>query len=147
MRSAKYAVMFIVLTFLVFFFVEVLNKNRIHPIQYLLVGVALCVFYTLLLSISEHTNFNFSYLISSIAIFMLITAYSKSIFKNKFLTILQGIILAVLYGFMYITIQLQDYALLMGSIGIFIVLVLIMYLSRNVDWYSVAANKSSLDKS
>ena len=140
MRSAKYAIMFIALTFLVFFFVEVLNKKRIHPIQYLLVGLALCIFYTLLLAISEYINFNFSYLVSSIATIALITAYSKSIFKNKFLTFLQGLILVVLYGFMYVTLQLQDYALLMGSIGLFIVLVIVMYLSRNIEWYSLSVN-------
>ncbi len=79
-RSAKYAIMIIVFTFLVFFFVEVLNKTRIHPIQYLLVGLALIIFYSLLLSISEHLSFNLAYLISAIATISLISFYSHSIF-------------------------------------------------------------------
>jgi len=135
-RSVKYAIMFIALTFLTFFFVEIFNKKRIHPIQYLLVGFALLVFYTLLLSISEHTNFNFAYILSSIATIILITLYSKAIFKNNFLSLLLGCILIILYGFMYVVLQLQDYALLMGSIGLFIVLAAVMYASRKIDWYS-----------
>ncbi|MCK4664699.1 MAG: cell envelope integrity protein CreD [Bacteroidales bacterium] len=136
MRSAKYAVMFISLTFLIFFFIEVLNKKRIHPIQYILVGLALCVFYTLLLSLSEHIGFKFAYLIAAISTVTLITLYSKSIFKEKNLTILMGGILTVLYFYIYILLQLQDYALLLGSIGLFVVLAIVMYLSRKVDWYS-----------
>lgn len=139
-RSAKYAIMIISLTFLIFFFIEVLNKKRIHPIQYILVGLALCIFYTLLLSLSEHINFNIAYIISSIAIIVLITAYSKNIFNNNLLTMLMGLILAVLYGFIYTILQLQDYALLMGSIGLFIVLGIVMYLSRKIDWFSIASS-------
>jgi inner membrane protein len=136
-RSAKYAVLFISLTFLIFFFVQILNRIRIHPIQYIIVGLALCVFYTLLIAISEHISFKISYLISSIAIIALITAYTKTIFKSNTLTKLMGLILVILYLFIYIIIQLQDYALLMGSIGLFIVLALVMYLSRKIDWYSI----------
>ncbi len=137
LRSAKYAVMFITLTFLIFFFVQILNKVRIHPIQYIIVGLALCVFYTLLIALSEHIAFNFSYLISSISIIGLITFYARSIFSNKKLTLIIGLILTLLYLFIYSIIQMEDYALLMGSIGLFIVLAIIMYLSRKIDWYDI----------
>jgi inner membrane protein len=136
-RSAKYAVMLITLTFILFFFSEVLNKKRIHPVQYLLVGIALCIFYSLLLALSEHINFNLSYLISSFAVIALITIYSLSIFKNKRMSGLMCMILVILYAFVFTILQLEDYALLMGSIGLFIVLAVIMYLSKKINWYSV----------
>lgn len=136
-RSAKYAAMFITLTFLVFFFVQVLNKVKIHPIQYIMVGLALCVFYTLLIALSEHISFGYSYLISSIAIIGLISLYAKSIFKNKLLTWMILLILSMLYLFIFSIIQMEDYALLMGSTGLFLVLAVVMYLSRKIDWYGV----------
>jgi len=142
MRSAKYAVMFITLTFLLFFFVQILNHIRIHPIQYIIVGLALCVFYTLLIALSEHIPFKFSYLISSVSIILMITLYAHSIAKNSRLTKVIGLILVLLYLFIYSIIQMQDYALLMGSIGLFIVLAIIMYLSRKIDWYDVQPNKN-----
>ncbi|MBI34967.1 MAG: cell envelope integrity protein CreD [Flavobacteriales bacterium] len=142
MRSAKYAVMFITLTFLLFFFVQVLNHIRIHPIQYIIVGLALCVFYTLLVALSEHIPFKFSYLISGISIVSMITLYANSIAKNRRLTALIGLILVLLYLFIYSIIQMQDYALLMGSVGLFLVLATIMYLSRKIDWYTISPNKN-----
>ena len=83
MRSTKYAVMAIALTFLIFFMVEILNKRKIHPLQYILVGLALCLFYILLVSISEHSNFNLAYLISTISVVGMISLYSISVFKVK----------------------------------------------------------------
>jgi inner membrane protein len=135
MRSAKYAFMFISLTFVVFFFVEILTKKRIHPIQYLLVGIALILFYSLLLSISEQLSFGLAYLIASIAIIGLITAYTYSIFKNKLQTAMLTAILCLLYVFLYVILQLEDIALLIGSIGLFIILGIIMYFSRKINWY------------
>ncbi len=137
MRSAKYGIMFIIITFLAFFFVEVLNRKRIHPIQYLLVGFAICLFYVLLLSISEHLSFNYAYLIGCVVILSLVTFYAKAIFKSNFLTGLIAGILAILYGFFYSLLQLQDYALLLGSVGLLLILAVIMYLTRNIDWYSI----------
>ncbi|MFB6257275.1 MAG: cell envelope integrity protein CreD [Flavobacteriales bacterium] len=135
LRAVKYAIMFIGLTFLTFFFSEVLNRKRIHPIQYLLIGLALCIFYTLLISLSEHFGFTPSYLIASAAIIILITSYSGSILRSKKLTALVGFLLLALYTFLFTTLQLQAYSLLLGSIGLFVVMALVMYLSRNVDWY------------
>ncbi len=135
MRSAKYAIMFILLTFLVFLFTEILNGFKIHPVQYLLVGLALIIFYTLLLSISEQVGFTYAYLISSGAIILLISLYSKTIFKeNRLMALLAGILI-ILYGFLFVILRSEDYALLIGSIGLFIVLCVIMYLSRKIKWY------------
>ncbi|MDP3927865.1 MAG: cell envelope integrity protein CreD [Bacteroidota bacterium] len=142
MRSAKYAAMFITLTFLIFFFVQIINGIRIHPVQYIMVGLALCVFYTLLIAISEHLAFHWSYIIASLSIILLITLYAKSIFNDKRLTTLLALILCILYLFIYAIIQMEDYALLMGSIGIFIVLALVMYLSRKINWYAVKTQQN-----
>ncbi len=141
MRSAKYAIMFIALTFMIFFFVEVLNKRRIHPVQYLLVGLSISIFYVLLLSLGEQIGFNLAYLVSSLGVVGLITAYSASVFRNTRLTLILGICLMILYAFLFSLIQLKDYALLMGSIGLFIAMALIMYASRNVDWYGASSGK------
>ncbi|GGK07108.1 cell envelope integrity protein CreD [Parabacteroides faecis] len=135
MRSAKYAIMFIALTFVVFFFVEILTGKRIHPIQYLLVGLALILFYSLLLSISEQINFGIAYLIASIATIGLITAYTYSIFRNRIQTGALTGMLCLLYIFLYVVLQLEDVALLIGSIGLFVILGTIMFFSRKISWY------------
>lgn len=136
-RTAKYALMFMVFTFMAFFFSEVMNRIRIHPIQYLLSGFAITVFYTLLLSISEHLNFDIAYLISSLAVILLIAVYSGSILKNIYLSLMVGGILTILYAYMYIVLQLEDYALLIGSIGLFVALGAVMFMTRKLDWYAV----------
>ncbi|GHV58442.1 cell envelope integrity protein CreD [Bacteroidia bacterium] len=135
MRSAKYALMFIGLTFVVFFFVEALTKKRIHPIQYLLVGIALILFYSLLLSISEQIGFCWAYGIASIATISLITFYAHSIFKDKKPTTILGFILTLLYIFLFVVLQLEDMALLIGSLGLFLILGIIMFVSRKIKWY------------
>lgn len=140
-RSIQYAILFIGLTFMVFFFIEVLNKVFIHPIQYILVGVALLVFYTLLLSISEHIQYNFAFIISALATLLIIAGYIKAILKSNQLALLMSGILTILYTFIFVLIQLQDYALLIGSIGIFIILGLVMYFSRKIDWYNLNASE------
>jgi inner membrane protein len=137
MRTAKYAVMFIALAFLSFFMMEILNRKDIHPIQYLLVGFALVLFYTLLLSISEHMLFKYAYLIASAAMVALVTAYAKSVLTSTALTGIIAGILSILYGFLYIILQLQDYALLLGSMGLFVILAAVMYLTRKIDWFNV----------
>ncbi|MBP7184673.1 MAG: cell envelope integrity protein CreD [Saprospiraceae bacterium] len=136
-RSAKYSMMFVIITFLTFFFIEILNKKRLHPIQYLLIGAAVCLFYILLLSISEHLNFNKAYLIACVIILALITYYSKFILKNNTLTFVVAGVLGILYLFFYSLLQLQDYALILGSVGLLVILSTIMYLTRNIDWYKI----------
>jgi inner membrane protein len=136
-RSIRYAILFIGFTFLVFFFIEVLHKTFIHPIQYILVGVALIVFYTLLLSLSEHLRYNLAFILSALATLLLIAGYVKAILKSSQLTLLISGMLTVLYSFIFVVIQLEDYALLIGSIGIFMILALVMYFSRKIDWYNL----------
>lgn len=134
-RSVKYCIMLIMITFISFFFVETLSERRIHAIQYLLVGFAICLFYVLLLSISEQLNFNSAYLISFVSILGLISYYASYVFADRKLTAIFTGLLAILYGFFYSLLQLEDYALLLGSIGLFIILAAIMYLTRKVQWY------------
>ena len=140
-RSAKYAVLTIALTFLIFFLVEILNKRKIHPFQYALVGLALCLFYILMVSISEHSNFNLAYGISALTIIAMICLYSISVFKKIRLTLLLMAALIGIYGFLFTTLQLTDFALLMGSLGLVCILSLTMYFTRNIDWYRLGVEK------
>jgi inner membrane protein len=135
MRSVKYALLFIALTFCVFFFIEVLQKTKVHPLQYVLVGFALCIFYTLLLSLSEYVGFDIGYAIASLATVGLITLYIKSVFGKWSIAAGFFVFLSALYGMIYILIQLQDGSLLFGSIGLFVLLAVVMYYSRKIDWH------------
>lgn len=144
MRSAKYALLAITLTFLTFFLVEIFNQKKMHPFQYILIGLSLCLFYTLLLSISEHTNFNIAYLISSIAIISMIGFYAKAILNNLKQVIILVVILCFTYSFVFITLQAQDYALLIGSIGLTFILAFTMYITRNINWYQLGSSKSGM---
>jgi len=142
-RSAKYAVMFLFLTFLVFFITEIVNKSRIHPVQYLLIGIALIIFYSLLISLSEYVGFNLAYVIASIANISLITGYALSIVKNQKAGLSIGAFLLALYGFLFVLLQLEDLSLLIGSIGLFIILAIVMRVSRKIDWYSPLGTKNT----
>ena len=135
-RALKYAVLMISLTFLTLFFFEALNKRRVHPLQYILIGLALSLFYILLLSIAEHAGFNFSYLISALATVGLIKLYSKSVFGGWRPAAIVSLILTFIYGFIFVILQLKDYSLLAGAIGLFAILSLVMYVSRKIDWYT-----------
>ena len=136
-RISKYALMFIVFTFSAFFFSEIINRKRVHPIQYILIGLAVILFYVLLLSISEHLNFDLAYILSAVAITAIITGYSKGILRNNYFTLTVFGILTILYAYLYIVLQLEDYALVMGSIGLLAVLTTVMYITRKIDWYSL----------
>jgi inner membrane protein len=136
-RSIKYAILFIALTFAIFFFLEIFQKKQVHPLQYLLVGLALCIFYSLLLSISEYTGFNIAYAISSLATVSLIGMYVWSVFHNGITALSFAATLGGLYAYIYSLIQLEDYSLLFGSIGLFLILAILMYFSRKVDWYNI----------
>jgi len=133
-RSAKYGILVIALTFIIFFLIQTMSKIMIHPFQYLMIGIALSMFYTLLISISEHSSYLIAYLIAGIAVVLLITAYSKTILKNIKFPMLIGSSLTVLYTFIFVIIQLESYALLVGSIGLFIILAIVMFASRKIDW-------------
>ncbi len=136
-RATKYAILFIIFTFITFFFVEILKKVFIHPVQYILVGIALIVFYTLLLSISEYLSFNYAFIVSALATILLIFGYVKAILKSFRLSGLVSGIITLLYTFIFVIIQLQDFALLIGSLGVFMILAIIMYFSRKIDWYNL----------
>ncbi len=149
-RTTKYAILLIVLTFMVFFLAEVITKIRIHPFQYILVGLALSIFYVLLLSISEHWGFNIAYLISSIAVILLISWYSKTFFKHRGALIQMVGTLSLFYGFMFVIINMEDFSLLVGSLGLLFVLALLMYVTRNIDWYKESTDgviENSVSKS
>ncbi|WP_421892964.1 cell envelope integrity protein CreD [Marinoscillum sp.] len=137
MRSAKYAILTIALTFLIFFLVEVMHGRKIHAFQYTLVGLSLCLFYVLLISISEHSNFNLAYGISTVAIISMISLYSLSVFRVRRISGLLVAVLCGVYGFVFVTLQLEDYALLLGAIGLTVILGATMYFTRNVDWYQL----------
>jgi inner membrane protein len=137
MRTVKYAIMFIFLTFLTFFMIEVLNGRAVHPIQYSLVGSALIVFYVLLLSLSEHIPFNISYIVACTAVITMIALYTRSVLGSNKLAVAVAGMVTLLYGFLFVVLQAEDYALLLGSLGLFSILALTMYLTRRIDWFTV----------
>ena len=140
MRSLKYAILIIALTFFTYFFTEIFQRRPVHPLQYILIGMALVLFYTLLLSISEYVQFHIAYLIASSATVLLLSWYTQSIFKKARTVVIFASLLSLLYLFVYVLIQMQDNALLFGSIGLFVLLAVAMYLSRKIDWYGIAHN-------
>ena len=135
-RSIKYGVLFLVLVFTTFFLFEVTARQKIHPFQYLMVGAALCLFYLLLLSVSEFIGFSWAYLIAAVTSTLLITWYCRFFLGGGARTLMIGAGLAGVYTFLYITLRQQDYALLMGAIALFVVLAIVMYVTRKVDWYA-----------
>ena len=137
MRSLKYAILIIALTFFAYFFTEIFQRRPVHPLQYILIGMALVIFYSLLLSISEYILFSTAYLVASLATISLLSWYTYSIFKKIRTTATFAILLSILYLFIYVLIQMQDNALLFGNIGLFALLALAMYLSRKIDWYNI----------
>ena len=134
MRSAKYAILIILLTFISLFFTELLNKRKVHLLQYVLIGAAMTIYYTLLLSFSEQVGFTIAYLIASVATVALIGIFIASLLGNKKPAIVFSSILTIFYSFIFVIIQLQDMALLVGSVGLFIMVAAMMYLSAKIDW-------------
>lgn len=133
-RASKYGFLVIGLTFLIFFLIQSISKINIHIFQYSMIGLALIMFYTLLISITEHSSFKLAYVISAGAVIAMIGLYSISILKNKKFPLLIVMSLSALYSFIYVIIQLENYALLVGSIGLFVILGAVMYFSRRIDW-------------
>ncbi len=139
-RSVKYAFLFIVLTFIILILLELLKKLRIHPIQYSFVGMALLVFYLLLIPLSEHIEFAQAYASGAVASTVLLTVYFGAILHSRKLGLILGAGLSVLYSLLYIILQAEDTALLMGSVLIFAILALLMLSTRNLDWYALTNN-------
>ena len=137
-RATKYGILFIILTFLACFVFEITSKKPIHPFQYLLVGLAMAIFYILLVSISEFIPFGFAYLIAAVSVIALITAYIKfAVIKNLNIkqTAVAASSLSALYVYLYVLLQLQDMALIFGSVSLFVGLAIVMYATRNINWY------------
>lgn len=135
-RAGKYGVLFIALTFVAFFLFEVLRGLRVHPVQYLLVGGALCTFYVVLLALSEQVGFGAAYALAAIATVLMIGGYAAAVLAQRRAGIVLGAILGVIYGLLYGLVISEDYALLMGALALLLAVAALMYLTRRVDWYA-----------
>lgn len=135
-RAIKYGVLFIALVFTAFFLFELLARVRVHPFQYTLIGAALCLFYLVVLALSEVTSFGLAYLAGTVAATGLIVAYSARVLGGHRRALLIGGELVAIYGCLYVILQLQDYALLCGAAGLFLALAIVMFVTRNMDWYA-----------
>ena len=138
-RSVKYAFLFILLPFAVVWLIEVLVGVRVHPIQYLMLGGALCLFYLLELSLSEHIGFPLAYAMASVSIIALVGAYSAAVLHRRGLALLVATGVVLLYAYLYILLMNEDYALLIGSLGLFAILAAVMYVTRRVNWYAAGS--------
>jgi inner membrane protein len=136
-RAVKYQLLFLGPTFFAFVLFELLAPLRIHPVQYLLVGFALCLFYLLLLSFSEHFGFARAYAIAAADVVVLVTAYVRFVLGKGSRALTIGGFLTVLYAFLFVLLQIQDHALLVGSVGLFLLLAGVMWFTRHVDWYAL----------
>lgn len=134
-RTVEYGILFLLIPFLTFFLFELIRKVKIHPVQYLLAGFGNVLFYLILLSVSEHMTFNFSYLIASSAVTIMLSLYTLSI---KGIGIKGLYLLPVMtagYSYLFFVLKSEDYALIMGTAGLFGALGLTMYLTRGINWY------------
>ncbi len=137
-RSVKYGALFLLIPFVVFLLFEVLGKTAIHPVQYLLAGAADVVFYLLLLAISEHLKFSMAYLLGAGAVTILLWMYSLQIAGNFRRSLAMPLVMGSAYLWLWVTLQSEDYALLIGSIGIFVLVALVMLITRKVDWFAAS---------
>lgn len=131
-RTLKYAFLVIMLTFISILFCEIVARTPMYMFQYLLIGLALILFYSLLLSLVEHMSFGWSYLIAAAMIIGMVSIYVKGVLRRSRMALLTGCILALMYAFIYVLLCLETYALLTGSIGLFIALAAVMYVSLRV---------------
>ncbi len=138
-RAVKYDLLFIVLTFIAVGLIEVLSGRRVHPVQYLLVGLALSLFFLLLLSLSEHVAFEVAYASAAGACAALLAFYASSMLGRVVSGVLFGLGIALLYGLLYVLLQMEQNALVIGSLGLFAALAAVMALTRRVDWYALFA--------
>ncbi|MFA8451558.1 MAG: cell envelope integrity protein CreD [Bacteroidales bacterium] len=137
-RAIKYSSLFIVLTFTLLFFIEIMKRTPIHPIHYILIGINLVLFFILLLSLSEFVSFNLSYGIATILTISMISLFAKSITKSFQLSAFLFGVLFLVYGFIFVIMQLEYFSLLVGSLGLVFILGIVMYYSRKIDWYGIS---------
>ena len=135
-RSIKYGILFITLLFITFFLFEIISDVRIHPFQYTLIGFAICLFFLGLLALSEVTSFTAAYWSGAAVATLMIALYSVKALKRTGRGSLIGIGLLLIYAFLFVILRLQDYSLLVGTIGLFLVLAIVMFVTRNIDWYT-----------
>jgi inner membrane protein len=133
-RTSKYGILIIMLTFVSLFLTELISKQKVHVFNYILIGAAMVIYYTLLLSFSEQVGYNLAYLIASVATIALIATFLASLLKNRKAAIVFTFILTLFYSFIYVIIQLEDLSLLVGSIALFIIIAALMYSSRKINW-------------
>lgn len=138
-RAGKYGLLFIAMTFLVFFLFEVLKKLRVHPVQYLLVGMALATFYVVLLALSEQLGFGAAYALAAAAVALIVGGYAAAVLRARRAGALLGGVLALTYAMLYGLIAAEQYALLVGALVLLATVALLMYLTRRIDWYAYAA--------
>jgi inner membrane protein len=140
-RSLKYVLLFEGLVFLTYFIFEVTSGKRIHPAQYVLVGVAQIIFFLLLLSLAEKVGFDVGFLIAGTATVGLLSANTEWIFASRRLGLRALAVFCPLYGLIYVLLRLKDYALLVGAVASFVAVAAAMYLTRNIDWYGSLSEK------
>ena len=138
-RAVKYDLLFIALTFIAVGLIEVLSGRRVHPVQYALVGLALSLFFLLLLSLSEHLPFAQAYAAAASACAALLGFYATSMLGRAIAGLLFGLGIALLYGLLYALLQMEQNALVIGSLGLFAALATVMMLTRRIDWYALFA--------
>jgi inner membrane protein len=132
----KYALLFVGLLFLSYFVFEATARKRVHPAQYLLVGVAHMIFYLLLLSLAERIGFDWGFLIAGAATVILLALNASWIFASRLQGLRALVVFSLLYFFIYLLLRLEDNALLVGSVASFLAVAAVMYFTRNIDWYS-----------
>jgi inner membrane protein len=142
-RAVKYALLFVLLTFAGFFLFEIMRDLRIHPVQYGLVGLALAMFFLLLIALSEHLRFIYAYLIAASACVALIAGYLQAVLKSGVRALGFGAMLTALYTMLYALLRSEDHSLLMGAVLVFGVLAAVMLLTRRIDWYSVGRSPAA----
>jgi inner membrane protein len=146
-RSLKYILLFIGLIFLSYFIFEVITKKRVHPAQYVLVGVAQIIFYLLLLSLAERIGFDFGFLIAGAATVILLSSNAGWIFAGRVHTVRALVVFTLLYALIYMLLRLEDNALLVGAIASFLAIASAMYLTRSIDWYGSLPETSTIPNS
>ena len=139
-RSIKYAILLLLVTFALIWLIEIIAKVRVHMIQYLFISLGMCLFYLLLLALSEHISFGSAYFIASTAIIGMTIAYSKAVLRSGKRALLIGTAVTTLYVYLFILLQEKSYSLLLCSIGVFLILSSVMYITRDIEWNKVGTN-------
>lgn len=135
-RSVKYGALILIIPFVVFFLFEVIGRVRVHPVQYLLAGAADIVFYLLLLALSEHWQFDAAYLAAAAAVTLLLSLYAAEVTPSRRSALAMPGVMAAAYLWLWVSLQSEDYALLIGAVGLFLIIAAVMFVTRKVNWYS-----------